>query len=47
MEFSSKGPSAEDRRFADVIRFKLACEAEMKMYGDSDEFSEQVAATKK
>ena len=31
IEFSAKEPSAEDRRFADVIRFKLACEAELKM----------------
>jgi len=37
IEFSAKEPSAEDRRFADVIRFKLACEAELKMYGDSED----------
>ena len=47
IEFSAKEPSAEDRRFADVIRFKLACEAELKMYGDSEEFQDQVTATKK
>ena len=29
VEFSAKEPLAEDRRFADVIRFKLACEAEL------------------
>ena len=46
IEFSAKEPSAEDRRFADVIRFKLACEVELK-YGDTVEFSEEVAATKK
>ncbi len=47
IEFSAKEPSAEDRRFADVIRFKLACEAELKMYGDSEEFREQVTETKR
>ena len=48
IEFSAKEPSAEDRQFADVIRFKLACEAdELKMYGDSDEFHDQVTETKK
>ena len=47
IEFSAKEPSAEDRRFADVIRFKLACEAELKMYGDSEEYRDQVTATKK
>ena len=46
-EFSVKEPSAEDRRFADVIRFNLACEAELKMYGDSEEFRDQVTETKK
>ena len=47
IEFSAKEPSAEDRRFADVIRFKLACEAELKMYGDSEEFRDQVSEAKK
>ena len=47
IEFSAKEPSAEDRRFADVIRFKLACEADLKMYGDSEEFREQVTETKR
>ena len=47
IEFSAKEPSVEDRRFADVIRFKLACEAELKMYGDSEEFRDQVIATRK
>jgi hypothetical protein len=47
IEFSAKEPSAEDRRFADVIRFKLACEAELKMYGDSEEYRDQVTAAKK
>ena len=32
-------PSAADRRIADVIRSKLACEGEMKMlYGDDEEY---------
>ena len=47
IEFSAKEPSAEDRRFADVIRFKLVCEAELKMYRVSEEFRDQVTATRK
>ena len=36
IEFSAKETSAAARRFADVIRFKQACEGEMKMYGDDE-----------
>jgi hypothetical protein len=47
IQFSAKEPSAEDKRFADVIRFKYACEAEMKMYGDDPEFNDEKRAAKK
>ena len=47
IEFSAKEPSAADRRFADVIRFKLACEGEMKMYGDDEQYREEFQTAKK
>ena len=47
IEFSAKEPSSSDRRFADVIRFKLACEGEMKMYGDDEQYAEELKEAKK
>lgn len=46
IQFSAKEPSVEERRFADVIRLKLACEQEIKMYGDDPEYEEELAAAK-
>ena len=42
IEFSAKEPSASDRCIANVILFKLACEAEMKIYGDDEEYQDQL-----
>ena len=47
IEFSAKEPSASDRCIADVILFKLACEAEMKIYGDDEEYQDQLKSAKK
>jgi hypothetical protein len=47
IEISAKEPSAAARRFADVIRFKQACEGEMKMYGDDEQYREELKAAKK
>jgi hypothetical protein len=46
VQFSAKEPSLEERRFADVIRLRLAYEHEIKMYGDNDEYKDQLAAAK-
>jgi hypothetical protein len=46
IQFSAKEPSVEERRFADVIRLRLACDHEIKMYGDDPEYEEELAAAK-
>jgi hypothetical protein len=47
IQFSAKEPSAAERRFADVIRLRLACEAEMKMFADNEEYKDLYEDAKK
>jgi len=46
VQLSAKEPSLEERRFADVIRLRLAYEHEIKMFADNDEFKDELAAAK-